>query len=313
MKIAVMGAGALGGYFGGRLAEAGHEVWLIARGAHLDALKRDGLRIVSPKGDLHLPDIHATGDPAEAGPADAVLFCVKNRDVEGAANALKPLLGPESFAITVQNGVTAWERLADVIGRERVLPAVVRMPADIAEPGLIRHGAPLDMITFGEVSGQRTARVEALFEDLRAAGVTPQIHDNIIHDVWMKFCFQSVFASLTSLTRLDAGPLRDVAETRALWRTAIDEAYGVGKAVVPDLPEEVADAAWRMATEFIPDNVHASMLDDLNRKRPIELEYLSGDVVRLGARHGVPTPVHGVFYALLKPAALLLDAAADSG
>ena len=303
MKIAVMGAGAMGGYFGGRLAEAGHEVWLIARGDHLKALKADGLRIVSPKGDAHVRDIAATDDPREVGVADVILFTVKNKDVEAAAEAIVPMLGPETFAVTVQNGISAWERLGAVIGVDRVVPGVARLPGDIAEPGVIRHSAEFDMLTFGEISGQRSKRVEAFHDALKGAGAMPAIHDNILHDLWTKFCFQSTFASVTTLTRLDAGPLRDCPALLALFRSAVEEAYSVGRAVVPDLPETSPGMAMSMFQERIPHAAHASMLDDLNRGKPLEHEYLSGDIVRLGQRHGVPTPVHGMFDALLRPLA----------
>lgn len=307
MKIAVMGAGAMGGYFGGRLAKAGHEVWLIARGAHLDALQRDGLRILSPKGDAHLPDIHATGTPADVGQVDVILFCVKNRDVESAAEAIRPMLGADTFAVTVQNGVTAWTRLGAIIGQNRVVPGVARLPGDIAEPGVIRHGADFDMLTFGEPRGGTSARVEALRDALAGAGTIPAIHPNIVHDLWNKFCFQATFASMTTLTRLDAGPLRNTPETFALFRSAVQEAFGVAQAVVPDLSDDEWEKGMELFQKVIPGTAHASMLDDLNRGKPLENDYLSGDVVRLGREHGVPTPIHTMLYALLKPIADALE------
>ena len=307
MKIAVMGAGALGGYFGGRLAEVGHDVFLIARGAHLDALKANGLRIISPKGDAHLRDVYATDDPREVGEVDLVLFAVKNRDVESAGHAILPMMGVDTFALTVQNGVTAWERLEAIVGRGRVVPGVARIPGDIAEPGVIRHSAELDRISFGEVSGEQTLRVQRLRDSLEAAGTTPMIVDNIIHDLWLKFCSQSALASITTLTRLDAGPLRDCPESAALFRLAIEEAYEVGRAYVPDLPESTVEIAWDAMTKLIPPTMHASMLDDLNRGKPLELEHLGGEVVRLGGAKGIPTPVQSFFYAALKPIAEALE------
>ncbi len=307
MKIAVMGAGAMGGYFGGRLAEAGHDVWLIARGEHLAALKANGLKVLSPKGDIHSTDIHATDDPSEVGEVDVVFFAVKNRDVETAGTAILPMMGADSFAMTVQNGVSAWERLENVIGKGRVVPGVARMPGDIAEPGVIRHSADFDRISFGELSGERSVRVSRLNDALQAAGTMPEILDHILHDLWLKLCLQSTFASMTALTRLDIGPLRDCPESAALMRLAVEEAFEVGKAEVPDLPKDVAEVAWDTMVNMLPDDVHASMLDDLERGKPLELEYLGGEIVRLGQKHSIPTPVQSFLYAALKPISDFLD------
>lgn len=300
MKIGVMGAGALGGYFGGRLAEAGHEVALIARGAHLEALQSDGLRIVSPKGDVHLTNLQASDDPANIGQVDAVLFMVKNRDVEAAAEAIRPMLGPSTFVVTCQNGITAWERLSSIIGQERVIPGVARTPGEITRPGLVTHTAAFDMLSFGEPDGSVSQRVQKLRDALEEAGTTPVIVDNIHHDLWTKFCGQSTLASLTTLTGLDVGPLRDTPESAVVFRDAITEAYLVGKAVVPDLPDNLPDINWTWA-QGLPANMHASMLDDLRNGKPLELEYLSGDVVRLGNKYRVPTPIHATLYGALKP------------
>jgi len=307
MKIAVMGAGALGGYFGGRLAQAGEDVWLIARGAHLEALRKDGLKIESPKGDAHVTNIRATGDPREVGPADLIFFMVKNRDVEGAAEAIEPMIGPETMIVTCQNGITAWQRLAAIVGRVHVVPGVARIPGEIASPGVIRHTAPFDRLIFGEADGAHSARCEMLRDILAGAGTSPVIAGNIIHELWSKFCGQSVLASLTTLTRLDIGPLRENEASRQLFKDAIAEAYAVGRAVVPDLPASVLDDNWDFVMK-LPPQMHASMLDDLNRGKPLEHEYLSGDVVRLGEKRGVPTPIHRVLYAALKPIADRLEA-----
>lgn len=302
MKIAVMGAGALGGYFGGRLAQAGHEVTLIARGAHLDAIKANGLKIHSPKGDVHLRDIRATGDPAEVGPVDLVLFMVKNIDVESAGEAIRPMLGPETTVVTCQNGITAWERLAAIIGKHHVLPGVARIPGAITAPGEITHSAPFDMLSFGEPDGGISPRCEALRDALAEAGTTPILQDNILQDLWTKFCGQSTLASMTTLTGLDIGPLRDNPASRDLFFAAIEEAFAVAKAVLPDMPEDTV-ATVRDFILNLPDHMHASMLDDLRNGKPLEHEYLSGDLVRIGAAHGVPTPIHSVLYAALKPIA----------
>lgn len=301
MRIAVMGAGALGGYFGGRLAASGHDVTLIARGAHLAAIRDKGLRILSPHGDLHLPEIAATDRPAEVGPVDVVLFMVKNYDVEASAEAIRPMLGADTMVVTCQNGISAPERLGAIIGAERVIPGVARIPADIPEPGVINHSADFDILSFGEPDGHVSPRVAAFRDALEACrGCTAVVPDNITHDLWAKFISQATLASLTTLTRLDIGPLRNNPDSLALWQAAMDETEAVGRAEVPDLPEGVtAETLAKVAR--LPDTMHASMLDDLRAGKRIEVDYLSGDVVRLGQKHGIPTPIHQVFWAALQP------------
>jgi len=295
-----MGAGALGGYFGGRLAQAGHEVWLIARGKHLQALKSDGLRIISPKGNLHIKQINSTDNPGDVGQADIVLFMVKNRDVETAARAVKPLIGAETMIVTCQNGVSAWKTLGAIVGENHVVPGVARIPGFISKPGTITHPAELDILLFGEIDGSNSRRCEVLFDVLSKCGTTPIISDNILHELWSKFCGQSALASLTTLTGLDIGPLRDNEVSARLFKDAIAEAYQVGRAVIHDLPIVVLENNWDFVMR-LPENMHASMLDDLRQGKPLEHEYLSGEVVRLGKLHNIPTPIHSTLYAALKP------------
>jgi 2-dehydropantoate 2-reductase len=307
MKIAVMGAGAMGGYFGGRLAQAGHDVWLIARGAHLAAMQADGLRITSPMGDAHITDIHAVADASEVGLADVILFMVKNRDVETAAEAIKPMLGEQTMVITCQNGVTAHERLGAIIGAQHVVPGVARIPASIPEPGRVLHDSEFDVLVFGEPDGSTSARCQSLADALNESpGATPLISTAILHDLWGKFCSQSSLASLTTLTGLDIGPLRDTPASARLFQDAIAEACTVATAVLPDFPQTEPAKYWGII-QRLPGTMHASMLDDLRAGKPLENEYLSGDVVRLGAKHGVPTPIHSVLYSALKPIADQLE------
>ncbi|MGG7643715.1 2-dehydropantoate 2-reductase [Rhodovulum sp. YNF3179] len=300
MRVAVMGAGALGGYFGGRLATAGHEVTLIARGTHLDALRRNGLTIRSPKGDAHIPDIEATDDPGDVGPVDVIIFAVKNQDVDASAKALVPVLGRDTWAITVQNGVRAPERLAEILGNERVVPGVVRMPGDISAPGVIRHSANFDFIHFGELDGQVTERVKGFRDALVEAGCMAEISTDIRTELWRKFTMQASFASVSALTRLDVGVIRESSECSSMFHSSMKETAAVAQAVLPDLGEDLSTAAWDFIQK-VPPKAHASMLDDLNRGKPIEIDYLSGEVVRLGRKHGVPTPIHGFFLASLAP------------
>ena len=300
MRIAVMGAGALGGYFGGRLAAAGHEVSLIARGVHLATIRERGLKILSPRGDLYLPEIAATDDPRSVGEVDVILFMVKNYDVESGAQAIAPMLGPDTMVVTCQNGVSAHERLGAIIGAQHVVPGVARIPADIPEPGVINHSAMWDTFSFGELDGRVSRRVEAFRDAITGAGATAAIPDNIVHDLWAKFISQAMLASFTTLTRLNIGPLRSNPDSRALFLAGMREADDVGRAVLPDLPRGIVERTWN-TVGTLPDTMHASMLDDLNAGKRLEVDYLSGDVVRLGREHGVPTPIHQMFWAALQP------------
>lgn len=300
MRIAVMGAGALGGYFGARLAAAGHEVVLIARGAHLAAIQERGLKVLSPRGDLHMSEIAATDDPRSVGPVDVVLFMVKNYDVESGAQAIAPMLKSDTMVVTCQNGVSAHDRLGAIIGMQHVVPGVARIPADIPEPGVINHSAMWDTLSFGELDGRVTPRVAALRDAIIDAGATAVIPDNILHDLWVKFISQAMLASITTLTRLDMGPLRNNPDSRALFLAGMAETNRVGRAMVPDLPEGLVEQTWKTIST-LPDTMHASMLDDLRAGKRLEVDYLSGDVVRLGRQYGVPTPIHEVFWSALQP------------
>ncbi|MEY8099818.1 ketopantoate reductase family protein [Falsihalocynthiibacter sp. S25ZX9] len=300
MRIAVMGAGALGGYFGARLAAAGNEVVLIARGAHLAAIQERGLKILSPRGDLHMSEIAATDDPRSVGPVDVVLFMVKNYDVESGAQAIAPMLKSDTMVVTCQNGVSAHDRLGAIIGMQHVVPGVARIPADIPEPGVINHSAMWDTLSFGELDGRVTPRVAALRDAIIDAGATAVIPDNILHDLWVKFISQAMLASITTLTRLDMGPLRNNPDSRALFLAGMAETNRVGRAMVPDLPEGLVEQTWKTIST-LPDTMHASMLDDLRAGKRLEVDYLSGDVVRLGRQYGVPTPIHEVFWSTLQP------------
>ncbi|MEV8467742.1 2-dehydropantoate 2-reductase [Fluviibacterium sp. DFM31] len=299
MKILVMGAGALGGFYGARLARDGHEVTLVARGAHLEAMQRDGLRVESPMGDLHVRDIRATDRPE--GNPDIVLLMIKNRDVEAAGAQVKPFLNEGSAVVTVQNGVTAPERLGRVIGPERVISGSVFMPASIKAPGVILHSSDNSMVRAGVREGGPSDLCDRLIAALAATGVDAQRVDDTDRMLWEKMVFQSVFSAITSLTRLDVGPLRDCPETRALLRAGLGEAAAVGKAVGIDLDADVAEVQFTRLMESLPRHSHASMLDDLNRGKPLELEYLSGEIVRLGQEHGIATPTHRFMRAALMP------------
>lgn len=299
MKLLVMGTGALGGYFGGRLAAQGHDVTFVARGQQLQALKENGLRLESPMGDLHLPHVQATDRPE--GNPDVVLLMVKNRDVEAAGTALLPILKPGGAVLTVQNGVSAPERLGRIIGPERVIGGSVFMPADVKAPGVIRQSSDFSIVRAGVGPGGPAKKCDALIAALCAAGVDAAQVDDIDKLLWEKLIFLGAYSALTALTRLDIGPLRTCPETRLLLRRAVEEAAAVGTAIGIRLDDDVVETQFDRLDNGVPANSHASMLDDLNRGKPLELEYLSGEIVRLGAEQGIDTPVHAFVCAALAP------------
>ncbi len=300
MKIAVMGAGALGCYFGGRLAAAGGDVSFIARGAHLEALQRDGLRVESPLGDFHLPDVRASDDPGAFGPVDLVLFLVKLYDTEAAAQAMMPMLGPETSVFSFQNGVNSSQRIGAIAGPERVVNGIALIPADVRSPGVISHNGPFARLVFGEKDGHESPRCKAFESALHEAGVDAAIVDDIQVKIWEKFIMLSALSAMTALTRLPIGKILEDAACAQLFRAAIDETSAVGRVICPDLTADASARALEFANR-LPPGGRASMLDDLERGKRLELDDLSGEVVRLGAAHGVPTPTHKFVAQALSP------------
>lgn len=300
MRVTIMGAGALGSYFGARLVAAGHDVAFIARGPHLEALQRGGLKIRSPLGDLDLARVRAFADPHEAGETDAVLFMVKNYDVETAGDRLAPVLAQSATVVTVQNGISAHRRLAARLGAARVAPGMVYMPADVMEPGVVRHSSDFSRLVVGPLMDGRSAPLDGLCNALAGAGIDVRRVADAEPALWEKFALLSALAAITCLTRLDLGPIRACPETRALLRAALDETMSVGIAACPGLSSNAGERAWQII-ESMRDDVHASMLDDLQRGKRLELDDISGEIVRLGRLHGVPTPVHALADAALRP------------
>jgi len=303
MRIAIFGTGGVGGYFGGRLAAAGSaDVSFIARGAHLDALRSRGLRIESPRGQLALPPLdarHATSDPADIGPVDVVLFAVKLYDTKAAAGLLSPLLGPGTIVLPVQNGVDTVALLTDAVGRPHVGGGTAYVAAVIAEPGLIRHTA-MDHLIFGELDGSRSPRLERLLEACRPAGFQATLSDHVDVDIWSKFVRLSVFSGMTAVTRCPVGPLRDDPDLFAMLQAACMESLAVARAKGIPLPTTVFDEVMTMV-QGLPGQAKSSMLEDLERGRPLELPWLSGAVVRIGREVGVETPIHRFVATVLKP------------
>jgi 2-dehydropantoate 2-reductase len=299
MRIAIVGSGGVGGYFGGRLAAAGSDVHFIARGTHLQVMRSRGLRIDSPKGQLNLHRVSATDDPSAVGPVDAVLFAVKLYDTDSATRLLPPLIGPDTIVVSLQNGVDSVAILTRAVGRPHVAGGVAYVAAVISEPGVIRHTA-MDHLIFGELDGAKSARLERLLADCLAAGFQATLSERIDADIWSKFVRLSVFSGMTSVTRSPIGVLRDDPDLFAMLQAAILECMAVAHAKSIQLPPGVLDEIMSMV-HGLPPQAKSSMLEDLERGRPLELPWLSGAVVRIGEEAGVPTPIHRFIATVLKP------------
>lgn len=300
MKIAVMATGAVGGYFGGRLAAAGHDVSFIARGANLAALQSRGLTLKSTHGDLTLPRVTATADPAAVGPVDIVLFAVKLWDTETAGAHAKPLLGPGTRVITLQNGVDSPERLAPILGAEHVVGGSAYIAAVLSEPGVVSHTSPFARLVCGRIDGAPDATLDAFGAAAKAAGIDITVSPTMDRDRWQKFVFLVGLSGATASTRTPLGPILADPDTRALFRGLMSEVVAVGRARGVDLAPDFVDDRVRFG-EASPPGFKASMLHDLERGGRLELDWLAGRVVQFGRDLGVPTPWNDAVYAILKP------------
>lgn len=300
MRIAVMGAGAVGGYFGALLARAGHEVAMIARGAHMQAMREKGLAIEGPKERIEVRNIEVTDDPASLEPCDVVLFCVKTYDTESAAEAIRPLVAKGGVVISLQNGVDGQDRIGAVLGPGRVMGGLAMVSGVIDTPGVIKTISAMSSLRFGEADGSFSPRAVAFGEACSKAGFTAEVMPDIRSAQWQKFVGLSTNAALTSLIRLPAGNLYHDDEIMELTRRALTEVADVAKAQNIALPEDIVERALTLHRNF-PLTMYASMYHDLARGRRMELDSLSGLVVRRGRQYGVPTPVHEMAYLCLKP------------
>lgn len=295
MRIAIFGTGGIGGYFGGRLAQIGQNVVFIARGQHLAAIRRDGLRVESVKGDLVIHPAQATADPAQVGPVDLVIVGVKSWQVPDAAHAMQPMIGPETLVLPLQNGVEAPDQLAAVLGSEHVLGGLCRIIAMIAGPGHIRHSGGEPYIALGEMDGRASARTSLILEVLVQAGITAEIPPDIQVAMWEKFMLIAAWSGVGAVTRAPIGVIRSVPEVRQMLEQAMGEIIAVARARKIDL----ADAAIQQAFTFIdglPADNTASMQRDIMDNRPSELTAQNGAVVRLGQEAGVAVPLHTFIY-----------------
>jgi 2-dehydropantoate 2-reductase len=300
MRIAIMGTGGTGGFFGGLLARAGEEVTFIARGAHLEAIRKNGLAVKSVlAGDFTIP-AKATSDPGEMGPVDLVLFCVKAYDNAAAVERIRPLIGPETVVLSVQNGVDNAEKIAKVIGAEHVVGCVAYISSTIESPGVIAQTAGPGRIIIGEMEGGASERTESIQKTLQNAGITAEVHPNIKAALWQKFVTICGANGITSLTRLPMGEILGCEETRNLLKGTMEEVEAVARAEGANLPQGCVDQFMAFFASLAP-SMRGSMYYDLAADRPLELDVLNGAVVRLAKEHGIPTPINFVIYAALKP------------
>jgi len=301
MKLLVMGSGGVGGYYGARFAEAGHEVVFVARGRHKDAIATQGLRVESERGDATIRPATVTDDPATAGVRDVVLVCTKLWDLPAAAEAIKPAVGPDTGVLALQNGVDKEQALIDALGAEPVMGGTTQIAAAIAAPGVIRHTGTMATLIYGELDGRDSERLRRFDAAAQAApGFEAQRSDDVRLEIWKKFSFLAPFAGATAFYRDPIGPIRADAEKRALLDSLIAETVAVGRAAgVAYGPEREAEV---MAfVDGLPEAMKASMLHDIEAGRRTELDWLTGAVVRLGREHGVPTPKSAEVYAALAP------------
>jgi 2-dehydropantoate 2-reductase len=295
-----MAAGAVGGYFGARMAAAGHDVFFIARGAHLDAMKKNGLRIESVHGDLHLPKVNVTDDPKNVGPVDIVLFAVKLWDTETAAEAARPLVGPNTRLITFQNGIDSVERIAPIVGAAQTIGGAAYIATVIDNPGVIKQTSNFARMRFGRADKQPDPVLHAFADAAKAAKLDVDLSTDINVELWEKFIFLTAMSGSTTALRSPIGPIRADPELRAFFRALMQEAYAMGKARGVALDPGYVDGRMDFMMNKIEAGMVASMAHDRERGNRIELDWLSGKVRELGRQYSIPTPASDAVYTVLK-------------
>jgi len=300
MRIAVFGAGGVGGYFGGRLAQAGEDVVFIARGDHLKAMLTHGLRVDSVKGDFMLKPVKATDDPVQAGIVDVILVGVKAWQVTNAAEAMRQMVGPETFVLPLQNGLEAPTQLAAVLGDQHVLGGLCGLSTFIVGPGHIRHAGAEPFVRFGELDNRPSDRVKRLQKVFERAGVIAKIPQDIQVALWMKFLFITAWGGVGAVTRTPLGVWRSLPETRQMAESALQEITIVAQARDITLPENAMPMTMN-SYDSLPPDITSSMQRDIAEGRPSELDAQIGAVVRFGKDADVATPLHRLIYNSLLP------------
>lgn len=301
MRIAIFGTGGVGGYFGGRLAQAGEEVVFIARGEHLQAMQRDGLKVESIKGDFIIHPVQVTNDPGQVGLVDVVVVGVKAWQIPDAGLAIRPLIGPETIVVPLQNGVEAPTQLADILGTKHVIGGLCRLSSFIAGPGHICHVGGDPVVQFGELDNRSSERVERLRQTFaQTAGLTVEVPPDIQVALWHKFLLIVAWSGMGAITRSPIGIFRNLPQTRQMLRQIMQEVFEVAKAQGIALSQDIVNQTL-IAIDSLPPNVTASMQRDIMEGRPSELDAQNGAVVRLGQAMGVDTPVNTFIYHSLLP------------
>lgn len=290
MRIAFMGSGGLGGYFGARLCKGGADVYFIARGKHLQAMRSEGLRVEGPE-PIHIARVNATNDPGEVGVVDFVMLCVKLWDTEAALQQMRPMVGSGTTIISFQNGVLKDQYLRVAYDASQIMGGVGYVATTIDRPGVIRQTGPMQRLLFGEFDGTRSRRGEGLLEACLAGGIKAELSENILREIWQKYVFLVGLSGTTTTIRKPIGPIRENPQTRAFLHDVMHEVVAVGRAHGVDLPADYAEVRLKLADDVAYD-MTSSMHHDLERGNPLEVRWLSGGVVELGQRKGVPTPMN---------------------
>ncbi len=301
MRIAIMGSGGMGGFLGIKLAASGHDVIFIARGEHLDAIKSQGIKLLSHEGDQLIYPAKAYENPNDTGPVDLILFCVKLYDTEQAAHACIPMMGDKTFILTLQNGVESVEMISAIVGPNKTLGGAIYVSASIHAPGIIKHSGGNKTIRFAEVDNQVSARTEILESIFKDAGLNGVRAENLQEMLWTKFVLLCANAGLGALTNSGAVSMCSDPESRKIFVNAMWEVYNVANAVGVKLPENTVEDALNLVLS-VGDNqdLISSQCLDLRCGKKLELEWIQGILHRLGQKHGVPTPINSTAYMALK-------------
>ena len=300
MKIAIMGTGGVGGYYGGLLAQKSHDITFIARGEHLKAIQENGLQAKSIHGDFHVKPAQATDDPAQIGPVDLVVFCTKTYSIDKAAEQIKPLVASDTTVLPLQNGIDAAERIGKVVGMQHILGGATWISSKVEAPGMIKQISQFRRVVLGELYGQVTARARAIHKAFEETGITAELSENILKILWTKFVFISMASGLGSLTRLTIGQYRSVPETRAMMTSLMLEVEAVARAQGVDLDSDVVQKSLDFVDNAAP-HIKPSMQLDVEAGRKSEIEAMIGVVGHKGRELGIPTPVADMVYASLLP------------
>jgi 2-dehydropantoate 2-reductase len=300
MKILIMGTGGIGGYYGARLAQAGGDVFFVARGAHLEAMKEKGLRVTSVAGDFHLPGVQASSNPQDAGPIDIVILGTKTWDIETAMMAVKPVLKNEGLLLHFQNGIDIADRISKFLKPAQIIGGVEYGVVQIANPGHIDHSTQIHQLIYGAFGGQNPPLLQNFHELAKKSKFEAHLVNDIEIRLWAKFLFICAYSGVTSLVRLPIGPVMKDPDTRALFESCMREIEAVAKAKGVRLPANTVDERLEFSAKKLEPTASSSMQRDLEAGRPLEVEALNGTLSKMAKKLGVPTPVNDFIYTALK-------------